>query len=226
MQIAVLTFDGFNEIDSFVGAHILNRLRPKGWRAFITSPDEVATSMNGLVVHAERRLDFASEADAVIIGSGINTRQIADDPALLAQIRLDPTRQLVGSQCSGALLLAKLGLLEGRPACTDLTTKQWVIEAGVSVIDQPFYAEGNVATAGGCLASQYLATWIILRLGSREDVATALHRVTPVGQQAEYIARAVGAVEPYLPRETVAPAAEQAQVPPRHATTPNEPRTS
>jgi hypothetical protein len=38
MQIAVLTFDGFNEIDSFVAAHILNRLRPKGWKAFITSP--------------------------------------------------------------------------------------------------------------------------------------------------------------------------------------------
>jgi putative intracellular protease/amidase len=117
MQIAVLTFDGFNEIDSFVAAHILNRLRPKGWRAFITSPDQVAISMNGVVVHAERRLDFASEADAVIIGSGIKTRQIANDPALLAQIRLDPTRQLVcrnvrarcclpNSGCSKAVLPA------------------------------------------------------------------------------------------------------------------------
>jgi hypothetical protein len=38
MQVAVVTFDGFNEIDSFVAAHILNRLRPKGWKAFITSP--------------------------------------------------------------------------------------------------------------------------------------------------------------------------------------------
>jgi hypothetical protein len=33
----------------------------------------------------------------------------------------------------------------------------------VKVLDQPFYAEGNIATAGGCLASQYLATWILLR---------------------------------------------------------------
>jgi transcriptional regulator GlxA family with amidase domain len=207
MQIAVLTFDGFNEIDSFVAAHILNRLRPKGWRAFITSPDDVVTSMNGVVMHPERRLDFVAEADAVIIGSGVKTLEIAEDAALLGQIRLDPKRQLVGSQCSGALLLAKLGLLEGRPACTDLHTKKWVIEAGVSVIDQPFYAEGNVATAGGCLASQYLATWIILRLGSREDIETALQRVAPVGQQAEYIARAIAAVGPYLPRPAVAPAA-------------------
>ena len=106
-----------------------------GWRAFITSPDEVITSMNGVVTHAERGLDFTAEADAVIIGSGVKTFEIADNPELLAQIRLDPKRQLVGSQCSGTLLLAKLGLLEGRPACTDLSTKKWVVETGVSVID-------------------------------------------------------------------------------------------
>jgi hypothetical protein len=56
-----------------------------------------------------------------------------------------------------------------------------------------------VVGLAGCLASQYLATWIILRLGSREDAATALQRATPVGQQAEYISRALGIVEPYLP---------------------------
>jgi transcriptional regulator GlxA family with amidase domain len=207
MQIAVVTFDGFNEIDSFVAAHILNRLRPKGWKAFITSPGDVVTSMNGVVVHAEQRLDFAANADAVIIGSGVKSGEIARDAALLAQIRLDPKRQLVASQCSGALLLAKLGLLEGVPTCTDLNTKKWISEAGVRVIDRPFYADGNIATAGGCLASQYLATWIILRLGSREDAETALQRVTPVGQQTEYIARAIEAVEPYLPRAIVASAA-------------------
>jgi transcriptional regulator GlxA family with amidase domain len=203
MQIAVLTFDGFNEIDSFVATHILNRLRPKGWKAFITSP--VVTSMNGIVVQAERRLEFVAEADAVIIGSGVKTVELVKDAPLLARIRLDPQRQLVASQCSGTLLLAKLGLLRGRPACTDLNTKKWVVEAGVSVIDQPFYAEGNIATAGGCLAAQYLATWIILRFGSREDAAAVLQRVTPVGEQAEYFARAIRAVEPGAP---VASAAE------------------
>ena len=143
MQIAVLTFDGFNEIDSFVAVHILNRLRPKGWKAFITSPDAVVTSMNGVVVQAERRLEFVSEADAVIIGSGVKTVELVKDAPLLARIRLDPQRQLVASQCSGTLLLAKLGLLHGRPACTDLNTKKWVVEAGVSVIDQPFLCRGQ-----------------------------------------------------------------------------------
>ena len=169
MQIAVLTFDGFNELDSFVAASILNRLRPQGWRAWITSPTETVTSMNGVIVQRQQPLDFAARADAVVIGSGVKTREIANDTALLAQLSLDPARQLIAAQCSGTLLLAKLGLTGDLPACTDLSSKPWVIEAGVNIIDAPFYATGNVASAGGCLAAPYLAAWLIARGGSQED---------------------------------------------------------
>ena len=202
MQIAVLTFDGFNELDSFIAAGILNRMRPKGWKAWITAPSAWVTSMNGVTVEAERDLEFAGQADAVIIGSGMKTRDIAGDAALLARLRLDPARQLIGAQCSGTLLLAKLGLLGGRPACTDLTTRPWVIEAGVRVLDQPFFADGNVATAGGCLASQYLATWILLRGAGRADAEAALHYVAPVGQKAEYVTRAIDSVAPFVAMRT------------------------
>lgn len=198
MQIAVLTFDGFNELDSFVAAAILNRMKPKGWQAHITSPTEQVTSMNGITVTRQRPLEFAAEADAVIIGSGIRTREIAADSALLSRIILDPRRQLIGAQCSGTLLLAKLGLIGDLPACTDLRTKPWVIEAGVSVLDTPFVAHGNLATAGGCLASQYLATWIIARAATLEDAADAMHYVAPVGEKAVYVERAVAAISPFL----------------------------
>lgn len=199
MQIAVLTFDGYNELDSFVVAGILNRMRSKGWKAHITCPSDTVTSMNGVTVHAEKPLEFASTADAVIIGSGMKTREIAQDANLLARLQLDPSRQLIGAQCSGTLLLSKLGLLGDTPACTDLTTKPWVIEAGVEVLDQPFYANGNIATAGGCLASQYLAAWILMRGASREDAESAIHYVAPVGQKDEYVARAISSVVDYLP---------------------------
>jgi transcriptional regulator GlxA family with amidase domain len=152
--------------------------------------------MNGVTVQAERQLEFARTADAVLIGSGMNTREIAQDATMLGRLKLDTSRQLVGAQCSGTLLLAKLGLLGNLPACTDLTTKPWVIEAGVRVLDQPFYAEGNLATAGGCLASQYLATWILLRAGTREEAEAALHYVAPVGQKDEYVRRAIETVRP------------------------------
>ena len=198
MQIAVLTFDGFNELDSFVAASILNRMKRKGWAAHITSPTEQVTSMNGVVVQRQKPLEFAAEADAVLIGSGIKTREIAADADLLSRIVLDPSRQLVGAQCSGTLLLAKLGLVGDLPACTDLTTKPWVIEAGVTVIDAPFVAHGNVATAGGCLASQYLATWMIARGASMRDAEEVLHYVAPVGEKALYIDRAVSVVAPFI----------------------------
>lgn len=198
MQIAVLTFDGFNELDSFVAAAILNRMKGKGWAAHITSPTPEVTSMNGVTVQRQRPLEFAAEADAVIIGSGIRTREIAADPQMLSRIVLDPARQLVGAQCSGTLLLAKLGLIGNLPACTDLTTKPWVIEAGVEVLDAPFVAHGNVATAGGCLASQYLATWMIARLATLRDAEQAMHYVAPVGEKETYVDRALAVVRPFL----------------------------
>lgn len=198
MQIAVLTFDGFNELDSFVAAAILNRLRAKGWAAHITCPTEQVTSMNGVTVTRQKPLAFAAEAEAVLIGSGIRTREIAADAELLAQIRLDPARQLIGAQCSGTLLLAKLGLIGALPACTDLTTRPWVIEAGIEVIDAPFVAHGNVATAGGCLASQYLAGWMIARGASLEDARAAIHYVAPVGEKDLYVERALSVIAPFV----------------------------
>jgi transcriptional regulator GlxA family with amidase domain len=128
----------------------------------------------------------------------MKTREIAQNSALLSRLQLDPARQLIGAQCSGTLLLAKLQLLGDLPACTDLTTKPWVVEAGVKVLDQPFFARGNLATAGGCLASQYLAAWVLLRGGAREDAEAAIHYVAPVGQKEAYVDRAMEAVSPYV----------------------------
>jgi len=111
---------------------------------------------------------------------------------------LDPSRQLIGAQCSGALLLARLKLLDGIPACTDLTTKPWLEEAGVRVLSQPFHASTNVATAGGCLASQYLAAWVLARLDSPEAARAALHYAAPVGEKDDYADRALRHISPYL----------------------------
>ena len=164
MHIAIVTFEGFNELDSLIALGILNRVRKPNWRVSIASPAARVRSMNGVVLEAQASLRDAAEADAVIVGSGIQTREVVADAALMAQLQFDPSRQLLGAQCSGTLVLAKLGLLDGVPACTDLITKPWVEESGVAVLNQPFFARGNVATAGGCLASQYLAAWVIARL--------------------------------------------------------------
>lgn len=196
MHIAILTFDGFNELDSLIALGVLNRV--PGWQVSIASPTKRVRSMNGIVIESTATIDDASTADAVIVGSGIRTREVVTDPALMARLRVDPGRQLLAAQCSGTLVLAKLGLLDGVPACTDLTTKPWVVAAGVEVLDQPFFAKGNVATAGGCLSSPYLAAWLIARLVDVEAAESALHYVAPVGEKDEYVAQAMRNVGRYL----------------------------
>jgi transcriptional regulator GlxA family with amidase domain len=198
MHIAILTFEGFNELDSLIALGILNRVRRPGWRVSIASPTARVRSMNAVVMEAQASLEDACDADAVLVGSGIRTRDVVADSALMSQLRLDPTRQLLGAQCSGTLVLARLGLLDDVPACTDLTTRPWVEEAGVAVLNQPFVAKGNVATAGGCLASQYLAAWFIARLEGVEAARRAIHYVAPVGEKEAYVTRAMENVSPFL----------------------------
>ena len=197
-RIAVVTLDGFNEVDSFVASHMLGRVRRPDWSVAIACPAPQVSSMNGVIVHAQMSLEELVTADAVIVGSGIKTLGYATDSEFLARLSLDPTRQLIGSQCSGALLLKKLGLLEGVPVCTDLISKPWVIEAGALVVDEPFHAEGNVATAGGCLSGQYLAAWIIARLLGLDAAREALFLIAPVGEKDEYVERALGHVRPHV----------------------------
>jgi transcriptional regulator GlxA family with amidase domain len=199
MQIAILTFDGFNELDSLIALGILGRVRRPDWRVAIASPLSRVRSMNGVVIEAPLSIEDAVKSDAVIVGSGTRTREVAADTALMSRLVFDRSRQLLAAQCSGTLILAKLGLLSGVPACTDLVSKPWVQEAGVEVINQPFTSNGNVATAGGCLASQYLAAWLISRLESTRAAEEALHYVAPVGEKEEHVARAMRNIAPYLP---------------------------
>lgn len=198
MRIAILSFAGFNELDSFIALGLLNRLRPRGWSAELAGPGSHVTSMNGVTVQLQRPLEWANEAEVVLFGSGLYTRAIAENSALLDRLQLDPVRQLIGAQCSGALLLARLGLLGDMPACTDLTTKPWLIAAGARVLDEPFHARGAIATAGGCLASQYLATWVMLSKAGEAATREALHYVAPVGEKQAYVERLIARVRPFL----------------------------
>ncbi|MGF1684095.1 DJ-1/PfpI family protein [Photobacterium minamisatsumaniensis] len=198
MNIAVLTFEGFNELDSFIASSIINRMKEFGWNVQITCPSEFVTSMNGVVVKAQQPLEFANSADAVLFGSGVLTRAIAEDENILSRLTLNPNRQLIGGQCSGTLLLSALGLLKNIPACTDLTTTPWVLESGVTVLNQPFFSKGNIATAGGCMSSQYLAAWCISKLANKASAESAIHYVAPVGEKEETVNRCMSVISTYL----------------------------
>jgi transcriptional regulator GlxA family with amidase domain len=195
MRIAVITCDGFNEIDSFVSSYILNRVDAPGWKAEITCPSAEVVSRNGVRVAAQQPLEFAGDADVVLIGSGSRTAEIVRDEAVMSRLRLDPARQLIASQCSGALFLHALGLLDGMPVCTDSFTRPMVEAAGVRVLDQTFYARGPLASAGGCLASPYLAAWVVTKSLGRAAAEGALQYVAPVGEAPQFIAGILDVVE-------------------------------
>ncbi|WP_045827118.1 DJ-1/PfpI family protein [Teredinibacter turnerae] len=183
MDISILTFDGFNEIDSFIALNILGRVDHSNWNVQITSPSETITSMNGLKVTAQQPLEFANHADAVLIGSGVQTKDIAKNEDILSKLSLNPSKQLVGAQCSGAFLMAIMGLVNSVPVCTDLKTKILLEECGVKVLEQPFFAGGNIASTGGCMSSLYLAAWVISKLSSAAHAKDAVACVAPVGER-------------------------------------------
>ena len=206
MHIAILTFDGFNELDSLIAYGMLSRISLRGddgWKVSIASPAARVTSMNGLTIDAHIGLQEASGADAVLIGSGMKTREVANDASILGQLQLDPQRQLIAAQCSGAFLLAKLGLIGQMPACTDLTSKPWVQAAGVSILNQAFFARGNLATAGGCMSAQYVSAWLIARLKGLDEAREVLHYFAPVGEKEEYVARGLAHLEANLQEKRV-----------------------
>lgn len=138
--------------------------------------------------------EFVTEGDIVLIGSGVKTRDVVADDRPISRLLLDPSRHLIGAQCSGALVLARLGLLKGMPACTDIKSRPLVEACGVTVLDAPFHAEGNIATAGGCLASQYLATWVISRVLGEDTARDVIGYVAPVGENQETVEHAIRAV--------------------------------
>lgn len=183
-RVAILTLPAFNELDSFVALSILNRA--SGVTAFLAGPVARATSMNGVETAIAGSMADLEAADAVIVGSGRRTREFVADAEFMAHLGLDPSRQLVASQCSGALILARLGLLAGLPVCTDNATRPDVERLGLTVTGRSLSVAGSIATAGGCLSGQYLATWLLLRLVGEPETRRALDYVVPVGEAEAY----------------------------------------
>lgn len=194
MLIAIATFEGFNELDSFVASAILNRVKLPGWKAEIISPSESVVSMNGVTVTAQKPLTYAKEADVVLFGSGIHTRTIIQDEAIMSEFQLNPDRQLIGARCSGSLFLHKLGLIDNLPVCADAKTRPFLEDLGLSVLDEPFTADGKIATAGGCLSSYYLSVWVIWYGAGIEAAKEVIYSVASVGQKDEYLSRALEVV--------------------------------
>lgn len=182
MKIAIVIFDKFTDIDLWLMWDLLNRVRVENWSVRILGEGETHVSVTGISVQTQGQIGEANEADAVLFVSGPGTREKMRDESWLKRFDLNPEKQFIGSICSGSLILAALGLLEGKTATTYPTSKTALESFGVETIEKPFVTNGNVATAGGCLAQQYLIGWVIENLADADWKNLILKSIQPVGE--------------------------------------------
>jgi transcriptional regulator GlxA family with amidase domain len=182
MKIAIVIFDKFTDIDLFLMWDLLNRVRAADWEVRILGEKESHLSATDIEIKTHGTLEEANAADAVLFVSGQGTRDRIADESWLARFDLNAEKQFIGSICSGSLILARLGLLEGKTATTYPTSKAVLESFGVEVIEKPFVAHHRVATAGGCLAQQYLIGWVIENLAGAEWKNLVLKSIQPVGE--------------------------------------------
>ena len=145
-----------------------------GYRITVAGLDEakpILTSSGVQIVPATSLIDVPTPIDTLIIPGGAGSRGVSVDEALLDWLRASaPSTRRVTSVCTGAFLLGRLGLLEGRRWTThwedvpDLAARiSGTGEAWVRWVD-----EGHVVTAGGLSSGIAMALHLVDRFAGRE----------------------------------------------------------
>jgi transcriptional regulator GlxA family with amidase domain len=186
MNIGIVVFNNFTDLDFYLPWDLLNRVRllklKDDWKVEILSDLPEVISATGLKLQTTKPLSFANECNGVFFCSGYETRKLIANEKFLQNFKLDESRQVIAAIDSGALILAALGLLQKKKATTYPTAFDLLAELGAQVEkDQPFISEGNVATAARCLSGDRLALWIIERLAGSEISKQVFDAVKPLG---------------------------------------------
>lgn len=184
-KAVIVVFNQFTDVDVFLPWDLLNRvrLRQKDFQVKIVGTEAVHRSVCGIDLAMQGTLEECRDADMVFITSGSGTRALYKDKNYLQQLPLDPSKQLICSMCSGALILAGLGLLDGITVTTYPTAFEALKEMGVTVVeDHHLVAHGNIATAAGCLAAVDLIAWAVEKLYDEQTAQDVIASVQPVGQ--------------------------------------------
>ena len=183
MNISIIIFDNFTDIDLWLMWDLLKRVRFPNWHVQILGEKSSHISQTGIVIATHGSLQLANKSDVVLFVSGPGTRKEIHNKNFLGAFQLNPDKQLIGSMCSGALLLAALGILKaGDKGTTYPTAKKQLEEFQINVVEEPFVQIGNVATAAGCLAAQYLSGWVIEKGAGIEMRNIVLQSIQPVGE--------------------------------------------
>jgi transcriptional regulator GlxA family with amidase domain len=176
MRIAIAVFEGAEELD-FVGPwEVLTSWRflyPDDVEVFLVGEDSApVTCAKGMRVFPDRSWEEAGDVDVLVYPGGRGTRAQLGDEGIRARLRgLKERGALMTSVCTGALVYADAGLLDGRPAATYWSAFDELLPLGREITPRPddrFVDNGDVITAAGVSAGIDMALHLVGRLGSPE----------------------------------------------------------
>jgi transcriptional regulator GlxA family with amidase domain len=180
--VAIAVWDGVEELDVVGPYEVLSawaaRANGRPIRVYTVAehPGEVRCG-HGLRLLPDRTWPEMGEVDVLVLPDGGTARQV-DDERVLARVRtLNEKGTLLTSVCTGSLVLAAAGLLEGRPATTHWGNLHMLAAYdGVEVRpDDRFVDTGSIVTSAGVSAGIDMALHLIARLDSPEQ-AKAVRR--------------------------------------------------
>lgn len=174
MKIAILLYEGFTALDA-IGPYEVLRSVP-GWEVeFVAARrGEVRTDSGVVGLTADRSLEEVGEPEIVLVPGGIGTRKKMADEELLSWLRrVDATTKWTTSVCTGSLLLAAAGLLEGRRATGHWAWLEPLKDFGAEPVGGRYVEDGKVVTAAGVSAGIDMALYLVGREAG-PDVAQAI----------------------------------------------------
>ncbi len=174
MRIAIAVFEGAEELD-FVGPwEVLAAWRflyPDEVEVFLVGDTtEAVACAKGMRVLPDRTWADAGEVDVLVYPGGRGTRAQLGNEGIRTRLRgLRESGTLMTSVCTGSLVYADAGLLDGRPAATYHAAFDELLPLGRDIQPRPddrFVDDGDVITAAGVSAGIDMALHLVGRLAS------------------------------------------------------------
>ena len=150
MQVAYLLYDRFTALD-ITGPHDVLNSVPGTESIFVAEEaGPVRNESDTLSLVADAATAQVTEPDIVVVPGGYGTRALLDHEPLLEWIReVHEKTTWTTSVCTGSLLLAAAGLLDGKPATTHWLARDLLAELGAKPVPDRVVQEGKIVTAAG-----------------------------------------------------------------------------
>lgn len=169
MQIAFLLYDRFTALD-WIGPHdVLNSLPDAEPVTVAEAAGPVRNESGTLEIVAAKSLDEVTAPEILVIPGGLGTRVLLDRESLLEWIRdVHETTRWTTSVCTGSLLLAAAGLLDGVPATTHWLERDLLESLGAKPVPDRVVEQGKIITAAGASSGIDMALRLVQLLHGDE----------------------------------------------------------